>query len=46
MLERLLTAEFDRLVAEGRDTRTDPEIVQVGTLLRAIGEWLLELHKG
>ena len=41
-LVRLLTAEFDRLVAEGRDARTDREVMQVGTLLRTVSEWLGE----
>lgn len=41
-LVRLLTAEFDRLADEGRDARTDPEVMQVGTLLRTVSEWLGE----
>ena len=41
-LVRLLTAEFDRLVAEGRNARTDPDVMQIGELLRTVSEWLGE----
>ena len=42
LLDRLLTIEYDALEAQGRNLRSDPDLARVGSLMRAIGEWLVD----
>ena len=42
VLDRLLEREFVRLENDGRDMKTDPDVIRVGTWWRFVQEWLLD----